>query len=97
MEYVIKKNGVRLSGFYPNDLPIKRYNLKKNCFTISAKNIFSFSNNNYMIFHSFEEAKSYLLYALHAIHESAESYNTVDFAGDETGLNIWKKLKIFED
>ena len=50
-----------------------------------------------MIFSSFEEAKSYLLYALHEIHESAERYNTVDFAGEETVLNVWKKLKIFED
>lgn len=97
MEYVIKKNGIRLSGFYPNDLPTKRYNLKKNCFTISAKKIFSFSNNNYMIFNSFEEAKRYLLFALHEIHENAERYNTVDFAGEESVLNVWEKLKIFED
>lgn len=97
MEYVIKKNGVKLSGFYPNDLPTKRYNLKKGCFTISAKNIFSFSNDNYIIFNSFEEAKSYLLNALHEIHENAERYNTVDFAGEESVLNIWRKLKIYEN
>ena len=94
MEYVIKKGNVKLGGFFPNALPCYRYNNKKQCWTISAKDIFLFSNNNYNIYNSYEEAKESLLYMLHTIHENAERYNDVHYAGEESCLRIWQKLKI---
>lgn len=97
MTFVIKNGNRKLSAFIPNDLPTKRYDLKKNCFTISAKNIFAFSNNNYYFYDTFEQAREHLLTMLRIIHENADRYNTVDFYGEESVLRVWNKLKIYRE
>lgn len=90
-KYVIKYRGRKLNIFNPNDLPTRTKN--GICFT----NIISFSNNEYMIFDSFEEAQNYVFYMLKEVKEehNYKRYNQVHPYADSELINIIGKLKIY--
>lgn len=92
--YVIKYHGRNLSSFFPNDIPNKTKSGG-----VSVKNILSFSNWNYMIFPSFEEAEDEIRFILREINykENYERYNEVHPHAKEALINIIENMKISKE
>lgn len=92
MEYILTYRGRRLSAFSPNDLPVST----KNGFSI--KNIFEFSNKNYIVFSTYQEAQDYLKYIISEIknEDNCMRWNSVHWCADQKLNNIAYSLKVYQ-
>lgn len=70
MEYTINHGQKRLSGFYPNDLPVGKTG------NFTPRTIFSFRSADHTVFGSEAEAKGYISYIHKEITDNGPRYES---------------------
>lgn len=106
-EYTIKYKDKNLSTFSPNGLPIVRSNFKNDVFgnneliQANLSDVFRFSNNDYIVFGTEEDALKYIKYIKQEVKNNLKRYckycNSKEAKKIKEKLNsILQNLKIIE-